>query len=106
MTKVTLVAAAAFALTLASTAFAAETIGEVRTWNEQERMLTLGNGERYEIGQNIALPNNLKLEPGVRVKLTYDIDRAEQNLRKVTLIEFAPEGAPAQGQPAPTPAAR
>ena len=104
MTKLTLATAAAFALLFTGSAFAAETIGEIRTWNEQERVLMLGNGERYEIAQTVALPA-FKLEPGVLVKLTYEIDRGEQNLRKVSLIERAPQGAPAAVQPA-APAAR
>ncbi len=103
MTKLTLATASALALLFAGSALAEETVGDVRTWNERDRMLTLGNGERYEIGQNIVLPAT-ELEPGVRVKLTYEIDRNEQNLRKVSLIELAPQGAPAATQPAANPA--
>ncbi len=104
MTKLTLAAASAFALLFAGSALAEETIGDVRMWNEQERVLLLGNGERYEIALTVALPAT-KLEPGVRVKLTYEIDRGEQNLRKVSRIELAPQGAPPATQPA-APAAR
>jgi hypothetical protein len=106
MTKLTLAAASALTLLFAGSALGAEAIGEVRSWNEQDRVLILGNGERYEIAQTVALPTNFKLEPGVMVKLTYEIDRGEQNLRKVSLVERAPQGGPAGVQaPAAAPAA-
>lgn len=101
MKKLAVVAMAGAALLASGVAYAAEATGAIRTWNEQNRQITLDNGQTYVLNANVPV-TGVTLTPGSRITVTYDVN-AGQNM--VTRIAVAAAGgaAPAPGGAMPMP---
>ncbi len=74
-------------------AFAADATGTIRTWNEQNRQITLDNGQTYTLNANVPL-TGVQLSPGQRITLTFD---ANGNQNMVTRVVPAAGATPAPG---------
>ena len=93
MMKKFAVGAIAGTMLLSAGAFAADATGTIRTWNEQNRQLTLDNGQTYVLNTNVPL-TGIQLSPGQRVTLTFD---ANGNQNMVSRIVPAAGGATGAG---------
>ena len=72
----------------------AEFTGTVKEWNEQEKVLTMDNGDKFYLRGNEAPTNLTDLKAGNRVKLTFVVDVNQQGEKVLRGIAAADIGAP------------
>jgi hypothetical protein len=102
MKKLAVVAMAGAALLASGVAYAAEATGAIRTWNEQNRQVTLDNGQTYILNQNVPL-TGVQMAPGQRVTITYDVTGGQNMVTRIAVAPAAGGAGGAGGAATPAP---
>jgi maltose-binding protein MalE len=77
--------AAVFLLVASDGAWARETKGKVKTWEEKTRVITLDDGTQYVVTEKVKVKE--KMKPGQNVKITYDEREGKNYASAVDEIE-------------------
>lgn len=92
MKQIAVGAVAGTMLLSAGGAFAADATGTIRTWNEQNRQLTLDNGQTYMLNTSVPI-TGVQLSPGQRVTLTFDVNGNQNMVSRIVPAAGGATGA-------------